>query len=346
MCAAQRTPVENFYFSQKPNSTVVIPEFFLAISLLAAIIAVIFWFAPRPRLNPAAPPSQVPAHLGIEELPKWLREHEQSHGSVIDGAEAAIQWAGDPAVTDLCFLYVHGFSATRQEIAPIPERLAAHFNANIVHARLAGHGLAENAMQASAEQWLQSMVDTWDIASRIGRRVVIIAVSTGAPLSVWLNEHVAASDKVHSFIFLSPNFRIRNPFGFLLTWPWAESWVPLILGREHSWEPESDLAAKYWTNRYETQAIIEMQKVVDWTSRHKPAADQAPMATLYMENDPTINHAAAVVFHEKWPASGKQLHRVDLDDGNPQHVFAGDITAPHRTDWCVNICKGFIESLN
>lgn len=345
MCAAQRRPVEKVYFSQKPNSTVVIPELFIAISLIAAILAAIFWFAPRPRLDPVAPPSQVPQDLPIENLPNWLHEHEQSHGHVIEGAEATIEWADGPAVTDLCILYVHGFSATRQEIAPIPERVAGHFNANILHARLAGHGLSENPMTASAEHWLQSMVDAWDIASRIGKRVVIIAVSTGAPLSVWLNEQVADTDQVHSFIFLSPNFRIRNPFGFLLTWPWAESWVPLIVGREHSWEPENELAAKYWTNRYETRAVIEMQKVVDWTAKLKPAGDQPPMATLYMENDPTINHAAAVAFHDQWPASAKQLHQVTLDADNPQHVFAGDITAPHRTDWCVDVCTRFIESL-
>lgn len=316
-----------------------------ALLLLIAMVITLVWFAPRPRLNPVAPPSQVPSELGPEGLANWLREHEQNHGGVIEGAEATIQWAGGPEVTDLCILYVHGFSATRQEIAPIPERVAAHFGANIVHARLAGHGLSDQAMKATAEEWLQSMVDAWDIASRIGQRVVIIAVSTGAPLSIWLNHQVIQSDRVHSFVFLSPNFRIRNPFSFLLTWPWAESWVPLVVGREHSWEPENELAARYWSNRYETQAVIEMQKVVDWAAKHRPKADQAPMATLYMENDPTINHAAAVSFHEKWPATDKQLHRVSLDDDNPQHVFAGDITAPHRTQWCIDTCIQFVESL-
>ena len=105
------------------------------------------------------------------------------------------------------------------------------------------------------------------------------------------------------------------------------------------------MAARYWTNRYETQAVIEMQKVVDWTSKLKPQNEQAPMATLYMEDDPTINHAAAVAFHGRWPAAGNQLHRVTLDEQNPQHVFAGDITAPHRTDWCVDVCTRFIEGI-
>ena len=321
-------------------------EFVLLLIFLPVVILVcIGRFAPRPTLNPAAPPTRVPAHLRPGDLPEWLHRHEQAQGAIITGAEAMIQWAEGPEVADLCILYVHGFSATRQEIAPVPERIAAHLGANVMHTRLAGHGLSENAMNAAAEHWLQSMVDAWEIASRIGRRVVIIAVSTGAPLSIWLNEQVAEPDRVHSFIFLSPNFGIRNPFSFLLTWPWAESWVPRVLGREHTWEPGDDLAARYWTHRYPTRAIIEMQKVVDWAARLRPASGKVPMATLYMEDDPTIDHAAAIAFHERWPASRKRLHRVTLDEGNPQHVFAGDITAPHRTDWCIRVCTAFIESL-
>ena len=318
----------------------------LAAGLILGIIllALVFRFAPRPRLDPSVPPTQVP-DIPVPELPDWLADHEAGHSAVIDGAEATIHWADEPQVADLCLLYVHGFSATRQETAPLTGRIAEAMGANVVYTRLAGHGLSDAAMQASAEHWLQSMVDCWEIASRIGRRVVIIATSTGAPLSVWLNQHVVSRDQVHSFIFLSPNFRIRNPFGFLLTWPWAESWVPLLAGREHSWEPENELAGRYWTSRYSTQAVIEMQKVVDWAHRHQLDAGDVPLATLYMEGDPTIDHAAAVAFHENWGSETKTLHQVTVDAENPQHVFAGEITAPHRVDWTVARCLEFLRSV-
>ncbi len=366
MYAAQRTSVEKHYFIKNTGRAIAnlarLANYFhllqteesdlesmeaiaTIIVLFIAAIAAIFWFAPRPVLDAKLPGPQVPASLGPPELETWLSEHEAGHDGLIDGTDARIDWAAGPGVTDLCFLYVHGFSATRQEIAPVTERIADHFNANVVYARLAGHGLSKNSMEATAEQWLQSMVNSWDIASRIGKKVVVIATSSGAPLCIWLNEHVARRDLVHALIFLSPNFKIRSPFGFLLTWPWAERWVPYIIGKEHRWEPENELVAKYWTHRYNTHAIIQMQKVVDWVRKLKPASGQPPLATFYMKDDPTINHSAAIDFHERWESAYKALHPVDIDIEVPQHVFVGDISGPQRNDWCVDASIKFIQSL-
>ena len=320
-------------------------EIILPLALVTALVlSLVFVLGPRPTLNPAPPDTQTPPGLSPAALEQWLAGRERAHGDIIEGAEACIHWAGDREVADLCLLYVHGFSATRQETAPVTERIAAQLGANVVYTRLAGHGLSRGAMAATAEDWLQSMVDAWEIASRLGRRVIIIAVSTGAPLTVWLHEHINGRGKAHGLIFLSPNFRIRNPLGFLLTWPWAETWLPRLAGRERAWEPENEMAARYWTHRYSTRAVIEMQKVVDW-ARRAGRTGGAPLATLYMEGDPVIDHRAAVSFHERWPAAVKALHRVDMDAGNPQHVFAGAIMAPHRIDWTVERCVGFIRAI-
>lgn len=311
---------------------------------IAALVSAILIFGPRPTLDPSVPETTVPPGLAPAHLEAWLTEHERAHDAVIDGAEACIVWADGPKVQDLCLLYVHGFSASRQETAPLTDRIAEEVGANVLHTRLAGHGLDKNSMEAKAEHWLQSMVDSWEIASRIGRRVVIIAMSSGAPLSVWLNQHVAARDQVHSFIFLAPNFRIRNPAGFLLTWPWSPIWAPKLMG-EHSWEPENERAARFWTYRYSTLALVEMQKVVDWASKQRLMSQNVPLATLYMEGDTTVNHQAAIDFHDDWQADNKALHRVEIDAENPQHVFVGDITAPNRVDWCVRTCVEFIRSV-
>ncbi|MBT4161829.1 MAG: hypothetical protein HOC70_10850 [Gammaproteobacteria bacterium] len=311
--------------------------------LFGLIVAVLFVFGPRPKLNPTVQTTLVPQNLAPAELASWLTEYEEAHQGIIGGAEAKIHWADEPAVTDICLLYIHGFSASRQETAPVTERVGAGLNANVVYTRLAGHGLESDGMEAAAEDWLQSVTDSWEIASRIGRRVVIVAVSTGAPLAVWLSQLVTNRELVHSLVFLSPNFRVRSPFGFILTWPWSRYWVPLLLGRERSWEPENELADRYWTSRYSIHAVIEMQKVVDWVKHNPPISHNIPLATIYMTGDPTISHEAAVNFHHAWDASTKELLEVTIDRENPQHVFAGDITAPHRVDWCVDACVDFLR---
>lgn len=313
--------------------------------LLILVIASIFFFAPRPTLDPTPPKSGIPDHMDPEELERWLIDYENSHGNVIEGAEATIRWADKPAVTDLCIVYVHGFSASRQETAPVTDRIAEKIGANVLYMRLAGHGLESNGMNEPAEAWLQNMIDGWEIASRIGRKVVFVATSTGAPLSLWLSHHVLNPELIHAFVFLSPNFKIRHAIKHFLTLPWSRTWLPLLVGKELSSEPENEKAGRYWTHRYATRAVIEMQKVIDWLSRSPVESRNIPLVTLYMEDDPTIDHNEVIVFHETWDAEHKRLHQVTIDADNPQHVFAGDMTAPHRNDWAVEVCTDFLESI-
>ncbi len=317
---------------------------------LVAIVLLIFTKAPRPELDAKAPPSTVPAHLDMTHLKAWLAEAEAQVDNLIDDAEARVDWANpaDPGQTDLCFLYIHGFSASRQETTPVTDRLAAEFGANMVHARLAGHGV-DPGMDATAEQWLQSVVDAWTIAESLGRHVVIVGTSTGATLAVWLANQTFTDRRIHAMLFMSPNFGIRTKFAFLLTWPWAYHWVPLVIGREHAWDPENELAAQFWTTRYSVHAVIEMQKTVDWVMKLDFTRFRIPLATMYMQNDDTIDPRAAIRVHEAWGGAGntvmKVLIPVTLDGEAAQHVFVGDITAPHRVDWAVSRFEIFLKQL-
>lgn len=320
-------------------------DWLIAVGFLGLTLLMIARLAPRPQLAARMPESQVPKDLTPTESANWLDDQETGHGHIIAGAEARVFWSAQGEKTPLSILYVHGFSACRQEISPVPEALSEALSANLVCARLAGHGLDSAQMEATAEDWLQSVTDAWDIASRIGERVVIIAVSTGAPLSIWLTQQINDPDRVHGLLFMSPNFRIRNPFGFILTWPWAETWVPRLMGSERQWEPDNEQVAKYWSNRYSMQAVIEMQKVVDWARHTSLQSHNIPLATLYMAGDPTISHEAAIAFHENWQADQKALVDVTIDPDNVQHVFTGNISAPHRVAWTVQTCLEFIRSL-
>lgn len=96
----------------------------------------------------------------------------------IDASEAAL--AVDPAVaarivwhdpekpdqTPLAVVYLHGFSATHRETAPLSEQVAAALGANLYLTRLQGHGLGSAALgAASAESWVKDA----DRAMAIGR---------------------------------------------------------------------------------------------------------------------------------------------------------------------------------
>jgi esterase/lipase len=314
--------------------------------ILIIAIGLMFRFGPRPRLDATERQSQVP-QIPIQKLPAWLDGQESHVPNLVPGAAAHIEWANekDPQKTPYSFLYLHGFSATWQETAPLTSRLAKVRHANSVHGRLAGHGEGETGMLTPAEHWLQSVTDHFELATRLGEKVIIVGVSTGCTVATWLLNNPSHADKVHACLFLSPNFRIRSPLGFLLTWPLSKHWIHLILGRHHEWEPMSDAQAAAWTSRYSTLALIEMQKTVDFAQELDFGQFKIPLAMMYMENDGTIHPPSAIQVFNRWAANHKELIRVDLDGETEEHVFVGEITAPHRLDWCFERLNSFLDGL-
>ena len=300
----------------------------------------------RPKLKHQPPASEVPSTLELSELGAWLNQFEAKQPHVIEGAEARIVYRNPeaPSSTSWVFMFVHGFSATRQETAPVSTLLAEQFDANLVELRLAGHGLAEHAMTASAEDWLQSMVNGFDIAQRLGHRVVMVSTSTGAPLACWVDQQLRSQFGIpYAHLFMAPNFKINNPFDFVLTMPFASQLVPLLLGRERQWTPENDAAARFWTSRYAIQAVIEMQKVVDWFRSQPIRQWQTPMAMMIMDRDPTVSAKAAKKVFAGWQSPHKAHLPITIEPDTIAHVFVGDIAGPQRTQ---SVVQGFTDFLS
>lgn len=317
------------------------------ILLFAGLLCLLFALGPRPKLNATKREHQVP-DIPLDQLDRWLTESESQIDDLVEGTEACIQWADTsaPAQTDLSFLYLHGFSATWHETAPVTEQIASQFQANVVQGRIAGHGTGASGMLTPSEEWLQSTIDQFEIAQRIGKKVVIVATSTGAPLAVWLATQSSIQQKLHACLFMSPNFRTRSPFGFLLTWPWSKYWIQFFLGKERRWEPSSEAEARCWTHQYSTLSLIQMQKTVDWANKQNYENIETPLAMMYMENDATIYPPAAIKVFERWGGQHKQLSRVTIDGDAVEHVFAGNITAPHRIDWSVREFTTFLQGIS
>ena len=160
----------------------------LTFAIGLALLGVITWLFARhasPTLNARAPQSRVPTGLNQSELIDWLKTEEAAL-PIVAGAESRILLAspskdgnglnpkGQDNKTPVSILHIHGFSACRQETAPVAEQLANRLGAHLVEARLAGHGLTSQAMEASAEDWLQSVTDGMDLAHRLGERILII----------------------------------------------------------------------------------------------------------------------------------------------------------------------------
>jgi hypothetical protein len=104
--------------------------------VLIAIAVGLFLAGPRATLEPQTSAVQLPA-----DLERYLADSEARYPDITPGAEKTIVWAHpNQRQTDLAIIYLHGYSATRQETAPLSDQLARQLEANLFYTRLSGHG--------------------------------------------------------------------------------------------------------------------------------------------------------------------------------------------------------------
>jgi alpha-beta hydrolase superfamily lysophospholipase len=268
------------------------------------------------------------------DLDAYLAEAEARFSDITPGTEKRILWAGAPgARTAISVVYLHGFSATSEEIRPVPDRVAEALGANLYYTRLAGHGRPGAAMaEATAGDWLEDTAEALAIGRRIGREVLVIATSTGGTLAAVAATDASLIDAVKGIVFVSPNFRLQNPAAPILTMPFGRHWGPLVAGAELGFEPTSEAHGRYWTSRYPSLAAFPMGALV----RHARGLDYSGVTTpalfVYAEADRVVSAAETRRVAARWGGIVEELP-VELPEGDDpyNHVLAGDILSPGNT---------------
>lgn len=311
-------------------------KYLLLILLVATLVAALYRFGPRARVNREARPPDLPAFDTVTALRDWLRAEESGYSDIVPGSEADVLFARPekPERTPLVILYLHGFSASRRETAPLAERLAADLNANLLYARLPGHGRGSAAMgEFEAADWLDAGLEAWALSSRLGERVLLIGNSQGGTLATWLAARPETREALGGIVLLSPNYRPRNPQAQWLLWPWSRQWMPLFFGKTYSFEPVNDEHRRYWTEDYPVDALFEMMALVHFVeTRADPARIVAPALLGVCDDDRVVDPARARTFFGRFGSGVKEIVEV-TDPGDPaHHVLAGDILSPAGTE--------------
>ncbi|MEO1334489.1 MAG: alpha/beta hydrolase, partial [Myxococcota bacterium] len=135
---------------------------------------------------------------------------------------------------------------------------------------------------------------------------------------------------VDAYVLLSPNFGPKSAASGLLLWPWAERWVPLVVGSERSWEPEVPEQGKYWTTRYPVAALFPMMAVVQ-SARTAPFEKIAePVLVLHSSQDEVVDPLAIEAAFMRMSAAKPRRREMVSGPGN-NHVIAGDVLSAGRT---------------
>lgn len=269
-----------------------------------------------------------------EDIETWLKQGERQAAErygLIPDTRKRIRWFSEREATPYSIVYLHGFSATRQETAPLAEIVATTLGANLFETRLRGHGRKSDALSAvHAEDWLQDAAEALAIGATLGDKVVVIGTSTGATLAAAMLDH-PAMDAVDAIVMLSPNFAPRDPGAAWLTRP-AGPWLArMLVGNTRSWEPHNELQARYWSTSYTVDSAVEMMRLVDLANRQLPAEIPQRMLTFLSPDDAVISPDVA----RRVLAETRSPQKVEIEikePGDPSHhVLAGDVLSSEMT---------------
>jgi esterase/lipase len=280
------------------------------------------------------------------DLDQYLRQTEARYSDIVPGAEKTIIWANAAKTkTPLSIIYLHGYSATRQETAPLCELIAARLGANLYYTRLTGHGRSEAAMaEPTVNDWLNDTKEALEIGKRIGDKLIVIGSSTGGTLATWLAEQ-PNTEAVVAYVLLSPNYAPKEEMSEILTWPWGEQMAALLIGPEFSWTPANEKQARYWTHRYPSKALVQMMGLVRFVRDSKLESIHTPVLVIYSPNDKVINVQKIERAYARFGARVKAIKPITQNMNYLNHVLAGDILAPENTPSVAKIILDFVAPL-
>ena len=282
-----------------------------------------------------------------DDLDSYLMDSESVFDDIVAGAEKKIIWVDSTKQkTPLSIVYLHGFSATRQETAPLSDSLARRWGANLYYARLAGHGRGDDAMgEPTVDDWFADTAEAIEIGRRIGERVVVIGTSTGGTLATWLAAQDEHEESLAGVVLISPNYWPRATGVGLLLWPYGALIGKAVQGEYVEWEPQNEGHGTYWTNRYPVSAAVEMMRLVSYVNDIDLNTVDVPVLVIYSPNDGVVDPTYITAAYDEFGASSKQIIPVEQAESHNNHVLAGEILSPGDTGRLIQYIDTFFKDL-
>lgn len=314
--------------------------------LFVTAIALAYLLGPRTKVDIRVREPQLPTGQ-LAELEAWIAREEASSGEVIEGTEATIRWHAGKQKTDYVVLYLHGFSASRQELSPVPESIADAFGANSYFARFAGHGCGpEGQANATVNQWLNDSLESLRIAEQLGEKIILLGSSTGAAFATWLMFNYP--EKFAADVLFSPNFRVAQPGAEWLVRPWGKQILHAKFGRlriRPSDSSEDKNRQKLWTGTYPTRSLLPMIAATRLARELDHSKITCPSMLVWSPLDQVIHtDTTREVFDSFGSSERDELVLVTQHDPR-QHVLTGDIMAPGNTQLTIERVVGFLKSV-
>ena len=267
----------------------------LRVVLLIMVLLVIAYLAgPHPKapvysnVLPAVPSdaSALDAYIAANEAQHKLKPNN----------EARIVWFDSSKTkTDYAIVYLHGFSASQEEGRPIHINIAREFGCNLYLSRLAGHGIdtIQPMINLTADELWESAKQALQIGKQIGKKVIVMATSTGGTLALRLASEYP--NDIVALVLLSPNVAINNDKAYLLNNPWGLQIARVVTGSHYvTGTDPRPLYKQYWYWHYPLESLVQLQELIE-TSMTKDIFQNVKQPTLMLYYYKDEKHQDSVV---------------------------------------------------
>ena len=238
-------------------------KFLKAFFGLVVLLMLVFFAGPTveaPIIEKPLPELEV----ALEELPAWVAAQNADFPNIKADNESKLVFADSiPKQTDYAIVYLHGFSGSTADGAPVHLEVAKAMGANIYLPRLYAHGLAtdEGLLEYTGEKSLDSAREALAVGKLLGKKVILMGTSTGCTLALAL---AAAHPELAALVLYAPNIRINHPLDFVATLPWGLQIIRQVEGGlYHEMTNPSEMKKQYWTTKYRLEAPVQMQKLLE-----------------------------------------------------------------------------------
>jgi esterase/lipase len=235
--------------------------------ILAIIVILIgtYFLGPKPEAPVLSPsPSWTDIPDSVSQIDAYIAANE-SKTVLKPGNEARVIWADSmqPKKTKIVFMYVHGFSASPMEGDPLHREVAKKFGANLLLARVAGHGVPDSDStyaNVTADDYYQSVENYYAIAKKLGDEVVVLGTSFGGAMSLVL---AANHPEIKALMLYGPCIAIKDPNATLLDNPWGLQMAHLITGSDYRDIPVMAPGhAENWSLHYRLEGVVAVQNLL------------------------------------------------------------------------------------